>query len=76
MHRGFCLDQIDTLERRLIPTASSLPGSLGTMVMSSFQSAAFDDDDPPPEPEPAPPDPGEDPPYPIVPPVGPAGPGS
>jgi hypothetical protein len=71
------LDSLETLEARLIPTSHSLSGLVGTSAISTLNYAQLDDDDPPPEPEPAPPPyPGDDPPidYPILPPLGPAGP--
>ena len=65
------LDPLETLEARRVPASVSLAG-----LADVAAAQVDDDDDPPPEPEPTPPDPGDDPPYPILPPVGPAGPGS
>jgi hypothetical protein len=73
------LNSLETLETRLIPTSLALSGVVAMSVISTCSSAQPDDDDPPPEPEPAPPPyPGDDPPidYPILPPLGPDGPGS
>jgi hypothetical protein len=71
------LNSLEILEMKLMPTSHSLSGLVGTSVISALGSVQSDDDDPPPEPEPTPPPyPGDDPPYPILPPVGPAGPGS
>jgi hypothetical protein len=70
------LNSLETLEIKLMPTNSSLSGFATASVISTLGSAQLHDD-PPPEPEPAPPPcPGDDPPYPILPPLGPAGPGS
>jgi hypothetical protein len=72
------LNSLETLEMKLMPTSQSLSGLVGTSVVSTLGSVQVDDDDdPPPAPVPAPPPyPGDDPPYPILPPVGPDGPGS
>jgi hypothetical protein len=74
-----CLNSLEVLEAKLIPTSFPLGASVGIVVFSAFSSSRLDDDDPPPEPEPAPPPyPGDDPPidYPTLPPVGPGGTGS
>jgi hypothetical protein len=82
MHRDRTPDRLnswETLEAKLIPTSYSMCGSVGIGVIGSYIRACLDDNDPPPEPEPPPPPyPGDDPPidYPILPPVGPGGPGS
>ena len=73
------LNSLEVLEPKLIPMSYALGASVGIGVFSTFSPSRLDDDDPPPEPEPAPPPyPGDDPPidYPILPPVGPVGPGS
>ena len=73
------LNSLETLELKLSPTSPSAGGIVATSVISSFSATQANDDDPPPEPAPAPPPyPGDDPPidYPLLPPSGPAGPGS
>ena len=73
------LNSLETLEARLIPTPQSVMVLVGISAVSTLGFAQLDDDDPPPEPEPAPPPyPGDNPPidYPILPPLGPAGPDS
>ncbi len=71
------LNSLENLEIKLMPTSCAPSELLCASVTSNLASVQSGDDDPPPEPEPTPPPyPGDDPPYPIVPPVGPAGPGS
>ena len=70
-------NSLETLEMKLMPTSFSPSGLVGTSAISTLDSVQGDDDDPPPAPDPTPsPYPGDDPPYPILPPLGPAGPGS
>ena len=70
------LNSLETLELKMMPTSYSLSGIVGTSVVSTLSCDQVDDD-PPPDPEPTPPPyPGDDPPYPILPPLGPPGPGS
>jgi hypothetical protein len=67
------------LELKLSPTLLSVGGLMVPPAVSTVQASTFDDSDPLPEPEPAPPPyPGDNPPieYPLLPPSGPAGPGS
>jgi hypothetical protein len=73
------LNSLEILEAKLIPTSYNLGASVAIGVFSTFSPSGLDDDDPPPEPAPAPPPyPGDDPPidYPILPPIGPGGPGA
>jgi hypothetical protein len=73
------LSALETLEGKLSPTSLSVGGLLAASSVATVQSTKSDDEDPLPEPEPAPPPyPGDDPPidYPLLPPSGPAGPGS
>jgi hypothetical protein len=68
---------LETLEMKLMPTSQSLSGLVGASVISTLNSVQADDDDPPPAPDPTPsPYPGDGPTGPILPPVGPDGPGS
>jgi hypothetical protein len=72
------LNSLEILEAKRIPTSPSICVSVGVAAISTLSSSCLDDNDPPPEPEPAPPPyPGDDPPidYPILPPIGPPGPG-
>jgi hypothetical protein len=82
MRRQILLDSpsaFETLELKLSPTSLSVSGVLAGSAVATLQPVHQDDTDPLPEPEPAPPPyPGDDPPidYPLLPPSGPAGPGS
>jgi hypothetical protein len=70
---------LGTLELKLSPTPVSVAGLLTESSVVTLRSTNVDDEDPLPQPEPAPPPyPGDDPPidYPLLPPSGPAGPGS
>jgi hypothetical protein len=72
------LISLQTLEQKLSPTSVSV-GGLVAATAPVIQKTNLADEDPLPEPEPAPPPyPGNDPPidYPLLPPSGPAGPGS
>jgi len=69
---------VEALGLKLIPTSMSVGGLMVAPAVSTFQVSNLDDD-PLPDPAPAPiPYPGDDPPpdYPLLPPSGPAGPGS
>ena len=72
------LNSLETLEPRRIPTPLLMGGLVNSFTISTIGSVQSDDD-PPPEPDPAPPPyPCDDPPidYPILPPLGPDGPGT
>jgi hypothetical protein len=73
------LNSPELLELKLSPTLVSVGGVLAVSTVSTVRAMHLDGDDPLPEPEPAPPPyPGDNPPieYPLLPPSGPAGPGS
>jgi len=73
------LNSLETLEVKASPAALSVGSIVATSSTATLNATQFGDDDPPPQPEPPlPPDPGDDPPieYPLLPPSGPAGPGS
>ena len=73
------LNSLETLEIKASPAAVSVGGIVATSATATLNAMSADDDDPPPQPEPPlPPDPGGNDPIldPILPPSGPAGPGS
>ena len=69
------LSGCEWLDRRVSASAGTV-GSAVSVALRPFAVLPFDD--PLPEPEPPPPYPGDEPPieYPVLPPSGPAGPGS
>jgi hypothetical protein len=72
------LNFLETLELKASPAVLSVGGILATSATATLHAMNADDDGPP-EPGPElPPEPGDDPPieYPLLPPSGPAGPGS
>jgi hypothetical protein len=73
------LSSLELLELKCSPTVASAGSVLAVSLTSTVPATSLDDEDPLPEPEPAPPPyPGDYPPieYPLLPPSGPAGPGS
>jgi hypothetical protein len=70
------LSLMETLDLKLSPSAVTISGLLAVPAVMQVRATGFDD--PLPGPEPPPSYPGGEPPieYPVLPPSGPAGPGS